>query len=91
RSARQMADILWGYSSDTVIANYVRSWFHRFHSGVPVVENVDKFTEKIKSDRHGATPVNTKNIMDRISICEALAKRNEIDLFLKRMGTGDEK
>ncbi|XP_054015895.1 histone-lysine N-methyltransferase SETMAR-like, partial [Hylaeus anthracinus] len=32
-----------------------------------------------------------KNIMDRISICEALAKRNEIDPFLKRMVTGDEK
>ncbi|GFX83585.1 histone-lysine N-methyltransferase SETMAR [Trichonephila clavipes] len=32
-----------------------------------------------------------KNAMDRISICEALAKRNEIDLFLKRMLTGDEK
>ncbi|GFX94455.1 mariner transposase [Trichonephila clavipes] len=30
-------------------------------------------------------------MMDRISICEALAKRNEIDPFLKRMVTGDEK
>ncbi|GFU75759.1 mariner transposase [Trichonephila clavipes] len=29
--------------------------------------------------------------MDRISIYEALAKRNEIDPFLKRMVTGDEK
>ena len=29
--------------------------------------------------------------MDRISICEALIKRNEIDPFLKRMVTGDEK
>ncbi|GFW43665.1 mariner transposase [Trichonephila clavipes] len=29
--------------------------------------------------------------MDRISICEALAKRNEIDPFLTRMVTGDEK
>ncbi|KAL9925456.1 histone-lysine N-methyltransferase SETMAR-like [Glossina fuscipes fuscipes] len=28
-----------------------------------------------------------KNMMDRISICEALAKRNEIDPFLKRMVT----
>ncbi|GFY30980.1 histone-lysine N-methyltransferase SETMAR [Trichonephila clavipes] len=28
---------------------------------------------------------------DRISLCEALAKRNEIDPFLKRMVTGDEK
>ncbi|GFV13262.1 mariner transposase [Trichonephila clavipes] len=30
-------------------------------------------------------------MMDRISICEALSKRNEIDPFLKRMVTGDEK
>ncbi|GFU01646.1 histone-lysine N-methyltransferase SETMAR [Trichonephila clavipes] len=37
---------------------------------------------------HQLTP---KNKMDRISICEALAKRNEIDPFLKRMVTGDEK
>ncbi|GFW31050.1 histone-lysine N-methyltransferase SETMAR [Trichonephila clavipes] len=37
---------------------------------------------------HQLTP---KNMMDRISICEALAKRNEIDPFLKRMMTGDDK
>ncbi|GFT57811.1 mariner Mos1 transposase [Trichonephila clavipes] len=30
-------------------------------------------------------------MMDRISICEALAKRNEIDPFLKWMVTGDKK
>ncbi|GFU60309.1 hypothetical protein TNCV_3404521 [Trichonephila clavipes] len=30
-------------------------------------------------------------MMDRISICEALAKRNEIDPFFKRKVTGDEK
>ncbi|GFW15795.1 mariner transposase [Trichonephila clavipes] len=30
-------------------------------------------------------------MMDRISICEALAKRNEIETFLKQMVTGDEK
>ncbi|GFU73788.1 transposase [Trichonephila clavipes] len=29
--------------------------------------------------------------MDRISICEALTKRNEIDPFLKWMAIGDEK
>ncbi|GFS89964.1 putative DD34D transposase [Trichonephila clavipes] len=32
-----------------------------------------------------------KNMMDRISICEALAKRNEITPVLKRIMTGDEK
>ncbi|GFW94977.1 histone-lysine N-methyltransferase SETMAR [Trichonephila clavipes] len=30
-------------------------------------------------------------MMGRFSICEALAKRNEIDPFLKRMVTGNEK
>ncbi|GFX39456.1 hypothetical protein TNCV_2668181 [Trichonephila clavipes] len=30
-------------------------------------------------------------MMDRISICEDLAKRNEIDPFFKRMVTWDEK
>ncbi|GFW88084.1 hypothetical protein TNCV_217561 [Trichonephila clavipes] len=30
-------------------------------------------------------------MMDRIPICEAMAKRKEIDPFLKRMLTGDEK
>ncbi|GFV70345.1 histone-lysine N-methyltransferase SETMAR [Trichonephila clavipes] len=39
----------------------------------------------------GATPINTKNMMDRISICEALNKRNEIEPFFMRMVTGDEK
>ncbi|GFW84078.1 mariner transposase [Trichonephila clavipes] len=33
----------------------------------------------------------TKNMMHLIFICEALAIRNEIDPFLKRMVTGDEK
>ncbi|GFX75200.1 histone-lysine N-methyltransferase SETMAR [Trichonephila clavipes] len=37
---------------------------------------------------HQLTP---RNRMDRISICTALAKRNEIDQLLKRMVTGDEK
>ncbi|GFT73917.1 histone-lysine N-methyltransferase SETMAR [Trichonephila clavipes] len=36
---------------------------------------------------HQLTP---KNMMDQISICKALTKRNEIDPFLKRMVTGDE-
>ncbi|GFT32251.1 uncharacterized protein TNCV_1035141 [Trichonephila clavipes] len=36
----------------------------------------------------GATP---KNMMDGISICEALAKRNEIDPFLKQIVTEDQK
>ncbi|GFU13088.1 putative DD34D transposase [Trichonephila clavipes] len=37
---------------------------------------------------HQLTP---KNMMDRTSICKALAKLNEIDPFLKRMVNGHEK
>ncbi|GFT59637.1 histone-lysine N-methyltransferase SETMAR [Trichonephila clavipes] len=72
-----------------------------FRTGKSVVENIDKITEIIENDwhldskkkfdvwvSHQLTP---KNMMDRISICEALTKRNEIDPFLKRMVTGDEK
>ncbi|GFV56357.1 histone-lysine N-methyltransferase SETMAR [Trichonephila clavipes] len=32
-----------------------------------------------------------KSMMDRVSICEALSKRSEIDTFFKRMVTGVEK
>jgi len=32
-----------------------------------------------------------KNLIDRISICESLLKRNEIKPFSKRLITGDEK
>ncbi|GFU34450.1 histone-lysine N-methyltransferase SETMAR [Trichonephila clavipes] len=37
---------------------------------------------------HQLTP---KNMLDRISICKALAKWNKINPFLKQMVTGDEK
>ncbi|XP_073968985.1 histone-lysine N-methyltransferase SETMAR-like [Rhodnius prolixus] len=73
-------------------------------TGRPVDGNVDKITEIIEVDQHVSsrtiaqelkidhkTVLTPKNMMDRISICEALAKRNEIDPFLKRMVTGDEK
>jgi len=32
-----------------------------------------------------------QNLMDRISICDSLLKRNENDSFLKRIITGDKK
>jgi len=32
-----------------------------------------------------------KNLMDRISICDSVYKRNEETLFLKQVMTGDEK
>ncbi|GFV86987.1 histone-lysine N-methyltransferase SETMAR [Trichonephila clavipes] len=52
--ASQVAEIVNGvYGADTVTANYVQFWFHRFRSGIfdvkdahhtgrPVSENVDK-------------------------------------------------
>ncbi|GFX43516.1 histone-lysine N-methyltransferase SETMAR [Trichonephila clavipes] len=61
----QVAEIANGlYGADTVTANYVKFWFHRFrsgifdvkdapHTGMLVVENVDKIAEVIEVDRHG--------------------------------------
>ncbi|GFW21402.1 histone-lysine N-methyltransferase SETMAR [Trichonephila clavipes] len=56
-----------------------------------VLSRLSKVGYKEKLDvwvSHQFTP---KNMMDRISIGEALVKRNEIDPFLKWMVTGDEK
>ncbi|GFW91256.1 histone-lysine N-methyltransferase SETMAR [Trichonephila clavipes] len=55
-----------------------------------VLSHLSKVGFKKKLDvwmPHQLTP---KNMKHRISICEALAKRNEIDPFLKRMVTGDD-
>ncbi|GFV80835.1 histone-lysine N-methyltransferase SETMAR [Trichonephila clavipes] len=93
--------------ADSVTANYVQFWFREFRSGIfdfkdapctgrPIIENVDKITEIIEVDRHKVHvwvphQLTPKSMMDRISICKALAKWNEIDPFIKRMVTGDEK
>ncbi|GFX07592.1 histone-lysine N-methyltransferase SETMAR [Trichonephila clavipes] len=56
-----------------------------------VLSHLSKVGFKKKLDvwvPHQLTP---KNMIDRISICEALSKRNKIDPFLKRMVTGYEK
>ncbi|GFX30520.1 pro-neuregulin-2, membrane-bound isoform [Trichonephila clavipes] len=102
-NASQVAEIANGvYGADIVTANYVQFWSRRFRSGIlnvkdaprtgrPVVENVDKITEVIEVDRHVPHQLTPKNMMNRISICEAFAKRNKIDPFLKRRVTGDEK
>ncbi|GFX22082.1 histone-lysine N-methyltransferase SETMAR [Trichonephila clavipes] len=56
-----------------------------------VLSHLRKVGSKKKLDVWGSHQLTPKNMMDRISICEALAKRNEIDPFLKWLGTGDEK
>ncbi|GFW55089.1 histone-lysine N-methyltransferase SETMAR [Trichonephila clavipes] len=56
-----------------------------------VLNHLHKVGFKKKLDvwvQHQLTP---KHLMDRISIYKALAKWNEIDPFLKRLMTGDEK
>ncbi|GFS72274.1 uncharacterized protein TNCV_1826941 [Trichonephila clavipes] len=51
------------FNADTITANYTQFWFRRFRSdifdvkdapltGRPVIENVDKITERIEVDRH---------------------------------------
>ncbi|GFU41041.1 histone-lysine N-methyltransferase SETMAR [Trichonephila clavipes] len=103
-NARKVAEIANGvYSADNVTVNYAQFWLRRFRSrifdvkdaprtGKSVVENVDKIEDDWhKLDVWVSHQLTPKNMMDRISICEALTKRNEIDPFLKRMVTGDEK
>ncbi|GFW60795.1 histone-lysine N-methyltransferase SETMAR [Trichonephila clavipes] len=53
-----------------------------------VLNHLRKVGFKKNLDVHQLTP---KNMMDRISVCEAFAKRNKIDPFLKRRVTGNEK
>ncbi|GFT42363.1 putative DD34D transposase [Trichonephila clavipes] len=92
------------YGANTVTANYVQFWFRRFRSGIFDVKDAPSIGRpswkmSIKSQKysklieapcwmpHQFTP---KNMRDRTSNCEVLAKRNETDPFLKRMVPGDE-
>ncbi|GFT58606.1 guanine nucleotide-binding protein G(o) subunit alpha [Trichonephila clavipes] len=56
-----------------------------------VLNHLCKVEFKKKLHVWGPHQLTPKNMMDRSSICEALAKRNGIDSFLKRMVTGEEK
>ncbi|PRD17599.1 UNVERIFIED_CONTAM: Histone-lysine N-methyltransferase SETMAR, partial [Trichonephila clavipes] len=95
------------YGADTVTANYVQFLFRRFRSGIsdvkdasrtgrPVVENVVRhvssrsIAQKLKID-HKTVLNHLRKVGIKKSSIEALAKRNEIDRFLKRMVTADEK
>ncbi|GFW33209.1 histone-lysine N-methyltransferase SETMAR [Trichonephila clavipes] len=76
KNASQAAEVVNGvYGADTVTANYLQFWFHRFRSGIfdvkvvprpgrPVVENVDKITEIIEVDRH----VSSRSIAQELKI-----------------------
>ncbi|GFS87310.1 histone-lysine N-methyltransferase SETMAR [Trichonephila clavipes] len=56
-----------------------------------VLSHLSKVGFKKKLDVWVPHQLIPKNMIDRISISEALAKRNEIDPFLKRIVTGDDK
>ncbi|GFW05966.1 histone-lysine N-methyltransferase SETMAR [Trichonephila clavipes] len=56
-----------------------------------VLSHLSKVGFKKKIDVWAPHQLTPQNMIDRISICEALAKRNEIDPFLNRMVIGDEK
>ncbi|GFU92517.1 histone-lysine N-methyltransferase SETMAR [Trichonephila clavipes] len=76
KTASQAAEIVHSvYSADTVTANYVQFWFHRFRSCIcevkddprtcrPIVENVHKITEIIEVDRH----VSSRSIAQELKI-----------------------
>ncbi|GFV95400.1 histone-lysine N-methyltransferase SETMAR [Trichonephila clavipes] len=76
-----MAEIVNGvYGPDTVTANYMQFWFRRFRSA-GFKKKLDVWVPHQLTQKQD----------DRISICEALAKGTEINPFLKRMLTWDEK
>jgi len=56
-----------------------------------VLNHLDKLGYKKKLDIWIPHDLSEKNLINRISICEYLLKRNEMEPFLKRMITGDEK
>ena len=56
-----------------------------------VLNHLHKAGYQKKLDTWVPHELTVKNLMDRVSICESLLKRTEIEPFLKRMITGDEK
>ncbi|XP_018053785.1 PREDICTED: histone-lysine N-methyltransferase SETMAR-like [Atta colombica] len=83
----------------------VRKWFARFKAGDfnledqecpdrPSTTDEDQIKTLIENNpRYTIRPhdLTEKNLMDRISICNSLYKRNEETPFLKEVVTGDEK
>ena len=61
------------------------------HDYKTVLNHLHKAGYKKKLDVWVPHELSVKNTMDRINICDTLLKRNEIEPFLKRMITGDEK
>ena len=56
-----------------------------------VLSHLHKTGYQKKLDTWVPHELTVKNLMDQVSICESLLKRNEIEPFLKRMITRDEK
>ncbi|EFN78679.1 Histone-lysine N-methyltransferase SETMAR, partial [Harpegnathos saltator] len=56
-----------------------------------VLNHLHKAGYKKKLDVWVPHELSVKNMIDRINICDALLKRNEVEPFLKRVITGDEK
>ena len=56
-----------------------------------VLNHLHKTGYQKKVDTWAPHELTLKNLMDRVFICESRLKRNEIEPFLKRMITGDEK
>ena len=56
-----------------------------------VLNHLHKVGYKKKLDVWVPYELSIRNMMNRINICDTLLKRNEIEPFLKRMITGDEK
>ena len=55
-----------------------------------VLNHLHKTGYQKKLDTWVPHELTVKHLMDRVSICELLLKRNEIEPFFKRIITGDE-
>ena len=80
--------------TDTFVSNVVQL-YNKFKPQAIVIHSTirPRTTEKIQKKLDVWVPhdLTVKNLMDRFSICESLLKRNDIEPFLKRLITGDEK
>ncbi|GFT53484.1 histone-lysine N-methyltransferase SETMAR [Trichonephila clavipes] len=91
-NASQVAEIVNGvYGADTVAANYVQFWFHRFRSGIfyvkvgpctgkTIIENVDKITETIEVDWH----VSSRSIAQELKINHKIVSSHLSKVELKK-------
>ncbi|XP_018059077.1 PREDICTED: histone-lysine N-methyltransferase SETMAR-like [Atta colombica] len=100
KNATQATNKICAVGEDAVTERTVRKWFARFKAdfnlgdqerlGWPSITDEDQIKTLIENNSCYTTQ-KEKNLMDRISICDSLYKRNEETSCLKQVVKGDEK